>query len=393
MDTWKFAQYYGDNINLRLLDHLALNPTLDTDVGDMLHESLREVYDPVDHPRRLGGDGFLSRGQLDETYDIFYKILELMRSQAVERPQEPFSGAAAILGGALQDLLEPPPSPPSSSSSTCSIGDIFSFGLTASSRDCYEEFFEDLADWLQYVGHLLAWAFETLLDLFDLLLALLLSLPIAVLLAILYGLQLLLYEIWQTVRSTLALTGFIYPEPDDLNDAHGRNLTTPFQCGLQGCARFGRMLGPYPRLTNLTVSHLVCPPWTIELPRTTPNFADPSSNATPDAFIHQEPFQLDILEQYAHAGTPDITRRLAQNCNRIGNATDLTAWMIGIAADEGAPDSWRNVAHTNWNLDSDRGYGFKTWAGPLPYIPPAAPITETYVDAKSTPGLDVDCPL
>lgn len=99
MDTWKFGQYYGDNINPRLLDRLVLNPTLDTGVGDMLNQVFHEVYDPVDHPRLpwMPPGGFLTRGQIDETYDIFYKVLELMRDQAVERPQEPFSGAAAIL--------------------------------------------------------------------------------------------------------------------------------------------------------------------------------------------------------------------------------------------------------------------------------------------------------
>jgi hypothetical protein len=396
MDTWKFNQYYGDNINLRLMDRLALNPTLDTGVGDMLNEVLHEVYDPVDHPRRLGGDGFLSRQQIDDTYDIFYKVLELMRDQAVERPKEPFSGAAAIFEGALNDLLQPPPSPPSSSSSSsCSLGDIFSFGLTSSSRDCYEDFFEELSDWLDYVGNLLAWAFETLLDLFDLLLSLLLALPIAVLLAILYGMQLLLYEIWQTVRSTLALTGFINPEPSDLNDAHGRNLTTPFQCGMQGCAESVRILSQYPRLTDLTVSHLVCPPSGAnreEPLRTTPNLTVPAATTSPDAFINLEPFNPNVLRLYAQAESPGVTRLLARRCQQIGNATGLTAWMIGAAADPATPDAWRNVAHTNWNLDSDRGYGFKTWAGPLPFLNPATPVTETWVGAKNTPGLDVDCP-
>ena len=314
MDTWKFQQYYGGNINLELFDKLGMNPSLDPSVGDLIHQTLRDVYQNVDHPRRLGGDGFLSRGQIDDTYDIFYKILELMKDQGVARPEEPFSGVADILAGALDDLLESPPSPPSSPSGACSLGDIFSFGLTASSRDCYEEFFEQLAEWFEYLGELLSWAFETLLDMFDLLLSLLLSLPIMVLLAILYGLQLLLYEIYQLVRTTLALTGFIYPEPSDLNDANGRNLTTPFQCGLIGCLdeiRSTTRLGAppvYPRLTNLTVSHLVCPGNNPELPQTIVNFAPPTADTTPDIFINQEPFNLDALTLYAQSPSPARTR-------------------------------------------------------------------------------------
>ncbi|MGB9899060.1 zinc dependent phospholipase C family protein, partial [Thermanaerothrix sp.] len=178
MDTWKFQQYYNRDINLHLLNTLGLPTALPSDVGDLLFKTLRDTYESVDHPRRLPGDGFLTRTQLDETYEIFYKVLELMRDQAVERPEEPFSGVTDILEGALDDLLEPPPSPPSLPSGACSLGDILSFGLTSSSRDCYESFFKELASWFEYIGELLAWAFETLLDLFDLLISLLLSLPI-----------------------------------------------------------------------------------------------------------------------------------------------------------------------------------------------------------------------
>jgi len=46
-----------------------------------------------------------------------------------------------------------------------------------------------------------------------------------------------------------------------------------------------------------------------------------------------------------------------------GNAVDLTAWVIQTAANqevnEEMEDRLRTVAHTDWNLDSDRGYGYK----------------------------------
>lgn len=395
MDTWKFQQYYGENINLRLFDRLGMQPALPSDVGDLLHQTLRDVYGGVDHPRRLPGDGFLTRNQIDETYDVFFKILELMRNQGVARPEEPFSNVADILKDALDDLLEPPPAPPSSPSGACSLGDIFSFGLTASSRDCYESFFEHLETWLDYLGELLAWAFETLLDLFDLLLALLLTLPIMVLLAILYGLQLLLYEIWQMVRSTLALTGLVYPEPSDLNDAHGRNLTTPFLCGIAGCVppRLSAAGGlVYPRLTNLMSSHLVCPPAAPELSITAPNFTPPAPEVTPDAFINQEPFSIEALAAYATSPSVARTRALYNNCLRIGNATDFTAWIIGAAADPNTPETWRDIAHTNWNLDSDRGYGYKTWAVTPPATILTPPLAEAFVNGRVTPGVDTPCP-
>lgn len=390
MDTWKFQDYYGENINQVLFDKFGVPDTLPTDVGDLIDQTLREVYGSVPHPQRLPGDGFLTRGQIDQTYEIFYEILQLMQNMAVARPEEPFSGVADILEGALQDLFESPPTPPSSPSGACSLGDILSFGLTASSRDCYEEFFDQLEDWLSYIGELLAWAFETLLDLFDLLLSVLLALPIMVLLAILYGLQLLLYEIYQTVRSVLALQGFIFPEPRDLNDAHGRNLTTPFQCGIVACIRetFASAIGNvnYPRWTNLTSSHLVCPGPIAEQPVTVPNFDPPLDTTTPNRFINETPLDLAALAAYAASPSPARTRALYRHCRRIGNATDLTAWMIGVAANPGSTGTERAIAFANWNLDSDRGYGYKTWRGDLPPVP-AVPVTnEVYVDAELDEG-------
>lgn len=390
MDTWKFQDYYGENINQVLFDKFGVPDALPTDVGDLIDQTLRDVYADVPHPQRLPGDGFLSREQIDQTYEIFYEILKYMQGMAVARPEEPFSGVADILEGALEDLLEPPPSPPSSPSGACSLGDILSFGLTASSRDCYEEFFDQLEDWLSYIGELLAWAFETLLDLFDLLLSVLLSLPIMVLLAILYGLQLMLYEIYQTVRSVLALQGFTFPEPRDLNDAHGRNLTTPFQCGIFGCVseRLSAAIGTvtYPRWTNLTTSHLVCPGPVAEQPATVPNFDPPLDTTTPNRFINQTPLDLAALAAYAASPSPSRTRALYRHCRRIGNATDLTAWMIGVAANSDASGMERAIAFTNWNLDSDRGYGYKTWRGVLPPLPTIPVTDEVYVDAELSEG-------
>jgi hypothetical protein len=384
MDTWKFQQYFGGNINLRLFDVLKLRPTLDVSVGDLLYRTLNDVYATVPHPKRLpGNDGFLTREQLDESYDVLYQILELMKDQAVARPEEPFPGVSDVLAAALGDFLKAPPAPPGSPSGTCSLGDIFSFGLTGSSRECYGAFFEKLEEWFEFLGELLRWTIGKLFALIDLLLAVLLSLPIAVLLAILYGIQLLMYQLFQTVRSTLALSGFVYPEPDDLNDAHGRNLITPFQCGLQGCSpRQGERLlelNRYPRLTGLSTSHLVCPPLNGERPFTIANFAHPNASVTPDVFINEEPLDLDALAAYAASPSPEKTWNLHRACRRIGNATDLTTWMIGIASDVDAPDDLRDLAHTNWNLDADRGYAYKTWEGRLP-VGGDAEVGEAFTD-------------
>jgi hypothetical protein len=367
MDAWVFNSEYSTSVNGSLLMRLGLpDPSaLPDEIVHQIDTALRQTYQTL-HPSRLAA-GFLSPAQIRQTYDTFYQVLRIMAAMQVARPEEPFSGVADVLSAALDDLLEAPPSPPSPPSGACPWGDVLSFGLSESSRECYEEFFDNAAEWMEYLGELLAWTLESMLDLFDLILASLLALPITALLAILYGIQLLLYAVYREMRSVLAFQGFLFPEPEDLETSHGRNLTTTYQaCG-----------GPFkfPRWREDTASHFVCPVKAVEGPATAADYHDASNAVTPMAFIRGTPFSVPNLVAYANSATPDATRNLERTRTHIGNAIDLTTWLITAAADPNAPDQNKQVAFTNWNLDSDRGYGYKAWEGtinaPVASTPPA----------------------
>ena len=361
MDVWAYNNYYeGENVAKTLLSRLGLPAPsqLPNEIVDLLDGAFRAAYSDL-HPTRLGDPGFLSKDQIKETYEIFYKVLEILEKMVVDRPEEPFSGVMDILNNALDDLLEPPPSPPAPDPdlTTCSWGDILSFGLTSSSRDCYEEFFEQAGRWAEYIGELLLWTFETMMDFLDLILAALLSLPISALLALLYGLQLLLYQFYQQCRSVLAQNGFSLPDPDDLNNSIGRALTTTFM----GCGP----LFKYPNLRNDSRSHLVCPKSGIETPATAADFYSHSNEVNSTSFIENVTFSLNMLSSYSQASTPLETLQLERQRKRIGNAIDFTKWMIAVAANTNASVDEKNIAYANWNLDGDRGYGYKTWNGKL----------------------------
>jgi hypothetical protein len=352
MDAWAFHNHFNQNVNHTLNDRMGLPENLPADIGDLLHAAMQQTFATSPRP------DFLSRDDIDTTYEVFYKVLSMLHNMIIPRPEEPFSGVAEILNDALNDLLEPPPNPPNSPSGSCSLGDIFSIGFTQSSRDCYKEFFEELEDWMEYLGELVLWTLETIADLFDLLLTLLLSLPITVLLAILYGLQLLLYQLYQTVREALALEGFLTPDPSMLNNSHGRNLTTMSLCAAQPFK--------YPMWAISSGSHLVCPGTAVEQPATAPDFFSISNTVTPNQFIRDLPFDYRWLRDYASRETPDQTRSLERDRRRIGNASDFTAWLIGTAADGGASGNDLAILRTGWNLDADRGYGYKAWNGEIP---------------------------
>jgi hypothetical protein len=356
IDSWKFQQQYGESINLTLFDRLGLEE-LPEEICSLLDGAFHATYTNVPHPTLLSEEGFLTPEQIHQTYEIFYEVLNLMKNMVILPPEEPFSGVAQILEDVLSDLLEPPPQAPSSPISGCSWEDILSFGTTAQSRQCYEDFFRQLTTWFAYLGELAEWLFETLVDLIDLLLAVLMSIPVTVLLAILYGIQLLLYDIYQTARSSLALEGFVYPEPDDLNSSHGLFLTTTYL----SCTPQPREL-TYPHQTALNVSHLVCPSSPLENPYTAPDFNNNWYDVTPDEFINIVPFDAAAFAAYAGASSPQATRDIHSFQGlRVGNATDLTKWLITVAA--AGSDAEKESAFTNFDLDGDRGYFYRTWQG------------------------------
>ncbi len=376
MDAWAFAQHFdGKSVSKELLRQFPLpDPAnLPDEVISLLDSAFRSTYSDL-YPTRLGTPGFLSEAQIRDSYKWFHRSIKAMEQVAIARPQEPFSGVADVLNQALTDLLQPPPSPPATpSGSTCSWDDIFGLGFSSQSRQCYEEFFKQTSQYMQYLGELFLWTMETLQDVLDLILATLLSMPITVLLALLYETQLLLYAYYQSARQILVMYGFATPEPDDLNDSVGlANYTTSLGCCGMGPVGMTATTSPkvvtpmppsYPRFRDLAVSHLVCPTLKVEHPSTAPGFLQHSVSVTPDAFIQNLPFDIQTLAAFAAAATPTATRELEKRRQHIGNASAYTQWMIDTAASPTSTDAEKVIAYCNWNLDSDRGYGYKGWTG------------------------------
>ncbi|MCJ7457396.1 MAG: zinc dependent phospholipase C family protein [candidate division Zixibacteria bacterium] len=371
LDSWAYVRYLnGADVSKKLGENLRLPAPseLPSSIVQMLDAAFRNTYSNL-YPTLLRDPGFYTQGEISTCYETFYTVLSMLEGMGVECPVEPFSNVADILNNALNDLLEAPPSPPDPPSSSCSWEDVLSFGLTESSSECYEQFFHEVAEWAEYMGELILWTFETLLDIIDLILTLLLSLPITVLLALLYGIQLLLYEIYQSVRSLLAQFGFVYPIPDELNTSIGQTLTsTILGCGIPF---------KYPLWRNNVFSHLVCPKGGIETMQTAPEFYIYSPPTEGVDFIENLVYNPSVLREYASAGTPQDTVQLEYNRKRIGNATDFAKWMITVAAEISTQDE--QIAYTNWDLDSDRGYAYKTWNGRLD-VSENKVVDETYVD-------------
>ncbi len=359
IDSWKFHKKYGESVNSTLHAKMNLPENIPPSIAEMSYRAFHETYGDKPHPTRINPDGFLTVKDINTTYEVFYFVLETLGGMHVEEPKEPFSGVMDILNEALE-RFEAPPAPPAGRE-MCGILDIFSFGLTERSRECYENFVEAIGEWLGYIGDLLEWAFETIWRLIDFLLAALLSLPITVLMAILYGIQLALYQLLKMARSVLVLNGFLYPEPDEVfGTSHGRNLTTPYQCAI---APFKRA---FPHRHAHDQTNLECPATPIEDQETVSAWYAPDPSSDPDKFIKLDRFNIEAVRAYAAAMKPADTRKLEASGLAIGNAVEFATWLITGVTGARASTEPENMLYAPWNLDSDRGYGYKCWALPTP---------------------------
>jgi len=368
IDAWKFYEKFGVSINEGLHGKMNLPGSLPTGLPELIYNTFMETYRGKPHPTRINKpDGFLTVEDIKTTYEVFQFVTETLGGLAVKPPEEPFSGVLDVLSEALE-RFESPPSPPSSGG-VCSLVDILSFGITESSRECYENFVEEIGEWLGWLGDMIVWTFETILRLIDFISAALLSLPITVAMAILYGIQLTLYNLYRSVRSTLVLAGLVYPEPDELQTSHGRNMTTPYQCLI---AAFKR----YPNVHSCTVNNLQCPINTVETPGTAPAWYPNDPTITPNKFIAEDIFNWAAAQEYAQAGAPTETRSVQGRKVAIGNAIEFATWLISNAS----TPALEGTVYADWNLDSDRGYGYKCWrSNPLKLTVPTMITIEEYV--------------
>jgi hypothetical protein len=387
MDQWKWIdEFEGSNIRNSLLSELGFADVreLPLSIARLISDTMKEVYgyeneDEV-HPLRYVNsrnlaeavgvnprrDGFLSPADIQTAYVFLRKMLAFMGGQK-HRPQptEPFPGADTYLADLMSSgTLGIPPAPP--------------FPATALPQSV-DEFFQTLDVWLQAVQAYLDWAFDAagavmnaVGDALRTFLANPIDEALKAIQALAYGLACRLYDIYRALHQVLALAGLAYPEPDDvaLTNPVAEALITPRHVNYK---EFPILRTPgQPHLdTRSYVSfmthrnHQAFTDKKVEQPATIASHY--ASDTTPDAFIDVEPLDIKLLTAYGRAKTPEETRDLQKkNKKHFGNAVDLTKFILENRDD----DKLQDVVFCNWNLDSDRGYGYKTWDGvPFTVVP------------------------
>ena len=192
--------------------------------------------------------------------------------------------------------------------------------------------------------------------------------------ALTYWVACMLYDVYRMVHQVLALAGLAYPEPDDtaltnpvaealITTRHVDYkqfpiLKTPGQPHLDTRSHVSFMTkrdGPTFPYDGPRFTYQHC-----EQPATVASYYQFEANTTPDVFIDVVPLDKTLLSEYARASTPQDTRDLqTKNKKHFGNAVDLTLFILDNKDD----DDLQDVVFCNWNLDADRGYGYRTWDG------------------------------
>ncbi len=392
MDAWKYHRYYRESVNGSLMEKLQLPEpeNLSLNLVESLAKAFGDTYKDVLHPIRLNNRkyrqdrkdtfGFYNVPNIQDTYLAFYKVLEFMKKSNVERPREPFPEVDQILADALSGAIpQNPPPPPAPPGLTCSWEELF--GPQPLSSDCSRAFLQNVQNWANYVGDLLNWGSQTLAAIVNAVAAVVAYMPMRQLLALLYAIQLVSYSVYRSFHLMWSVLGILVPEPDELDWPLGRSLTH-FNglCAQPSKAEFpsrGFSLFPY----NFQQSNLVCPPGGPENQVTAAGFYPAGSD--PDAFIgtFTQEFNQDHLLAYARAEDSQQTKALQAQRKNMGPAVPLAVWMMLNATTD-----QRRYAFTDWNLDSDRGYGSLAWSG---FIPKEGDERDFRVQAEQYCGLGV----
>ncbi|MCA0757312.1 hypothetical protein KP806_19835 [Paenibacillus sp. N4] len=327
---------------------------------DLLVKAMEKTYGDIKHPTWMNG------ADLDSTYRLWLKWFE--RSTTISDAQKPTPvpppGSATI--NLVNDYTSGFPSPPSGGGG----GGGFSIGAIFAAIFAFAKW---LADVISYtITWIITHAHEII------------SLPfveaIGLLKWLIYQIQKGLWEIYDNLRFMLVLGGYLFPEPRDLDKMPwGKALLNTSFAHMTGggFANFSQ----YPRkqeshgLFGPTNHHLIYPVTAQEQQHAEPA-PIPFHGVFPETFISGSfPINpvVELLHDCVEAYGPGMTfthtvDQETWHTGQFGSAINFCVRLISERMDK-MPD---------FNLDGDRGYGWKTWKA-LNDLETSNPVKTEYV--------------
>ena len=325
------------------------------EVFAMIHQAMQATFqDPV-LPERISSR-YLSVEDLNTSHWFLLAALKAMTSGRIPAPPVPGEEELDAINEAIQDFwdnLTHPPAPSPNPPDLC-----FDFW----SDDC-DFSIENLTKWLEYlwdtisyIGELLWWVASLMKDLFDILNCTITAPAKTLIRAHLWLIQSALHSAIEELREALVLAALIHPDRDWIhNHPLAKQVTEVGPKSLRDA-----IAGNYPhRAQSSNEGFLAYPATPVEKPITV---ACPHSigETLEDAF--SDVGSAALREQYAAAKSPGETRVLEFSTfsgasgsfdDSMGSTIQIArALMHNLLGDSVPPD---------WNLDADRGYGYKSW--------------------------------
>lgn len=339
--------------------------SLPNNLSDMFVQAMNTVYSGIDHPPML------TAADVDTTYRLWLKWFTRSTSIGSGVPPTPVPPPGSGVISLVNDYVNGFPSPP---------GGGGGGGGGFSVLDILAALFA-LAAWLaEVLLYTLEWIISHVVDI--------LTLPyteaIGLIKWLLYQVQKGVFEVYDTLRFILVLGAYLFPEPRDLPKLPwGLALLNPGLAHLTGGAAADFFRHPRKQeahgLLGTTEHHLIYPGTIQERFHAEPA-PMPFQNAFPEAFISQgynyDPFIEHLYDCTAPYGAgTDFTHhvdRLTWEDGQFGNAIAFSARLM----------VQRLGDLPNFNLDGDRGYGWKTWrAQDAGHIESNNPVIVDYIDA------------
>lgn len=348
---------------------IDLGDDMPSSLQDLIVQALTDVYLPRSHPNVKGTIPFLQQQHINRAYQMLVEALELMTSKDryLPRPEPP-----SVFNDDAPPTFPTPGGGAGSGSGGSSGGSFSLASLLLAILDYIRDLFE-------YLGDLVLWLLSQV--------TFPLTYPVRY---ALYLLQLALYEIYRQYRWALCLSGYAFPDPDQLFNPLAQQFINPL-VAVQAMPR---------REFPVEQDHCLFFPAGCVIPQT-PSCLEPIAATSgpytrfplnyPFWFIEGEPTNPDVEQALATSSSPEKTIEIARSvfpaptgaapvtyAGSLGSAIDFFLRRAREVAQDGGGHAKLDLP--NWNLDGDRGYGFLCWQVTANALepPPAAGVTTTY---------------
>ncbi|GIK43933.1 MAG: hypothetical protein BroJett011_77660 [Chloroflexota bacterium] len=401
MDTWAWNMYqpgigtvvefepeFGGGIQYALSE---LHQVMELDdsqferIARLLSEALGESFDANEYPEML------TVTELESLFRYYLELLKLQTSQGRTSPPPP---EEPQVFPAIDNLLEDAPVMPAEGDPDADWNDIFTAIVAR-----------------------ISWSIETVIELLHLPQALAADIATFPVRYWLYTIRLLIWDLHEMARLLLVRQGYIIPFWDEIFDADFTDFRLLGQYSAD-CPH------PYPHKRNAPIwpdengnpgpiffptpvppgdHHLAYPDTPTEAPETIVSLY--RENDFPSVFIEstddnltdisemvrryigcRRPFQPQVPEPDA-TYTEELNKELCASSNRtpLGGAPDLGAILVAKAFRLGrnvadlSPLDNLAMADIDFNLDGDRGFGWKCWPANIAGFDPDQINIETYL--------------